>query len=692
MSRSTVAAMLALMTLALVAPAARADKKLDEAIAKADEQLLKSKPEEAEKTLQKLVPAGGPEAYLALARLQLRLGKEDEAGQSLATALSTLAAASPSVKSQVQSALAEYSLIAGASQDALARAKEAVQSEPSARALAALARAQARAGDVGAVATAEKAIAAGATSSDAQVALGEARLAEHKWAQAEAAFRDAARLDARSAAAEAGLARSLTEQGKHVEAVAEAKKAVELDVHSADAEAALAGALIKQDAQKNWNEAIGHAQNGVFENPKSARALIAVGEIFETSGNYTQASEVYERALAIDPKLTQTRLAKIKMQMRRDPKNAATEACRVAAEMPESGEVQMMCASAYLFANDNAKAIPYLEKAARLSPGLVDAHRYLATAYFFTNQADKAVAPCKTAAELDPKNVELLASCGLIVAKGGDSPAAVKFLSDATRLDPRNTSSWMNLGWVYRSMKPAKADEAVAAYGKALELEPKNLQAALGMGWANVYAERWPPAVAAFTKAIEIDPKAAGDAYYGIARTWYFQEDMAKTREFADKAAAAGRDVASLKQDVDKFEKTVADAAARQKLREEIRRTAATQADEGESLPSLIQKVNWGKPAEKRAACHDLAGFGAQAAREMGAVLRREPDLSVRQACVQSLCGMGAKASGALPAMELLIADPPAVNPNATPEEVKREQAEADLIKLMKSCLPRIKS
>jgi tetratricopeptide (TPR) repeat protein len=692
MSRSTAAATLALMTLALVATDARADKKLDEAIAKADEQLLKSKPEEAEKTLQKLVPAGGPEAYLALARLQLRLGKEDEAGQNLATAQSTLATSTPTVKSQVLSALAEYNLIAGSSQEALARAREAVAAEPSARALSTLARAQARASEAGALATAEKAVAADAASSDAQTAKGEALLASNQWAQAEAAFREAKRLDAHSATAEIGLSRALSEQGKHVEAAAEATKATELDSHSAEAFATLAHVLIKQDPQKNWPAAIAHAQNGAFENPKSARAFIAVGEIFEASGNYTQSQENYSKALAIDPKLTATRLAVVKMQMRRDPKNAAAEACRLAAEMPESGDVQMMCASAYLFANDNAKAIPYLEKAARLSPGLVDAHRYLATAYFFTNQADKAVAPCKTAAELDPKNVELLASCGLIVAKGGDSPSAVKFLSDATRLDPRNTSSWMNLGWVYRSMKPAKADEAVAAYGKALELEPKNLQAALGMGWANVYAERWPPAVAAFTKAIEIDPKAAGDAYYGIARTWYFQEDMAKTREFADKAAAAGRDVASLKQDVEKFEKTVADAAARQKLREEIRRTAITQADEGDSLPSLIQKVNYGNAAAKRAACHDLAGFGAQAAREMGAVLRREPDLSVRQACLQALCTMGAKGAGALPAMEILIADPPAVNPNATPDQVKQEQAEADLIKLMKDCVRRIKS
>jgi len=250
----------------------------------------------------------------------------------------------------------------------------------------------------------------------------------------------------------------------------------------------------------------------------------------------------------------------------------------------------------------------------------------------------------------------------------------------------------MNLGWAYRNMKPVKADEAIAAYRKALELEPKNLQAALGMGWANVYAERLPEAEAAFMKAIELDPKAAADAYYGVARAWYFREDMAKAREYADKSAAAGRDVASLRTDIDKYEKTTADIEARKRLIAEQRaKAAAAQTEEGDSLQSLVQRVNYGRAAEKRQACHGLAGFGAPAAREMAAVLRREPDLSVRQACVQALGEMGSRAASAVPTLELLIADPPIPNPNASPEEVRREQAENDLIKLMKDSVRKIK-
>jgi tetratricopeptide (TPR) repeat protein len=249
----------------------------------------------------------------------------------------------------------------------------------------------------------------------------------------------------------------------------------------------------------------------------------------------------------------------------------------------------------------------------------------------------------------------------------------------------------MNLGWAYRNMKPVKADEAIAAYRKALELEPKNLQAALGMGWANVYAERMPEAEAAFMKAVEIDPKAAGDAYYGVARAWYFREDMAKARAFADKSAAAGRDVAGLRQDIEKYEKAAADIEMRKRLIAEQRAKAAAQPDEGDNLQTLVQRVNYGRIAEKRQACHDLAGFGAQAAREMAAVLRREPDLSVRQACVQALGGMGAKAASAVATLELLIADPPAPNPNATPDQVRREQDENDLIKDMKIAIRKIK-
>jgi len=64
----------ALVAAALLAAPALAQTKLDQAVAKAEEQLLKGKPEDAVKTLTKAAAEAGSEGQLALARLHERIG------------------------------------------------------------------------------------------------------------------------------------------------------------------------------------------------------------------------------------------------------------------------------------------------------------------------------------------------------------------------------------------------------------------------------------------------------------------------------------------------------------------------------------------------------------------------------------------------------------------------------------------
>ena len=75
----------AALVVAGVAAPARADKKLDEAVTKAEAQLAKGKEDEAVKILQKAAAQApkDPEPLLALAQVLVRLGKLDEAAASL---------------------------------------------------------------------------------------------------------------------------------------------------------------------------------------------------------------------------------------------------------------------------------------------------------------------------------------------------------------------------------------------------------------------------------------------------------------------------------------------------------------------------------------------------------------------------------------------------------------------------------
>src|SRR4051812_43679828 len=133
----------------LVAAPAFADKKLDDAVAKAESLADKGKPEEAVKAVQKVAEqANSPDAYLALARIQQRFGTPEEAQASVTKAVELSTSAAPEVKAEALAALSGMARRSGTGRDALANAEAAAAAAPaSASALAALARAQARAKD-----------------------------------------------------------------------------------------------------------------------------------------------------------------------------------------------------------------------------------------------------------------------------------------------------------------------------------------------------------------------------------------------------------------------------------------------------------------------------------------------------------------------------------------------------------------
>src|SRR5262245_26516361 len=118
---------LALATFALAWPAVAADKKVEDAYAKADSQLAKGRADEAEKTMEKLVqqlPTAEAQTYRA--RIQLKAGNVEGAFASATEAVKQSASATPDVKSEALATLATLDLERGAGKDALAHAQAAV--------------------------------------------------------------------------------------------------------------------------------------------------------------------------------------------------------------------------------------------------------------------------------------------------------------------------------------------------------------------------------------------------------------------------------------------------------------------------------------------------------------------------------------------------------------------------------------
>src|SRR6185436_15952722 len=451
-------------------------------------------------------------------------------------------------------------LMRGTGKDALAHAEQAVQAEATPAALAALARAQARAqGGAAALQTADKAVAAGATSAEAHEARGEALLASGKNDEAVAEFRKALELDPKMNVARVRLASALLAQGQATQAVAEARKATEAVAKSAQAFAVLGLAILAEN-KANWSDAIAQAQNGRFLNEKDPWVQVAVGKVFEGGDNLDQAAMAYKKALETDPAYTPARAALLSAQVRKgDTEGALVEAQKLAAEMPQSGEIQLELGRLLLRKGDFAGATPALEKAVAASAGSAEAHALLGYAYTNNRRSADALTAYRKATELDPKNVDYRTTYGLLLGLNKQHEAGIAELKKVIATPGyKDADAYINLGWLYRNVEPKRADEAVAAYKKALELDPKNEQAALGVGWSYFYGRKWDEAVAAFQKAMELEPKLAADANNAMAWSYYFKKDLPQAEAFQAKAKAAGRNDTKLTTNIENTKKGIA--------------------------------------------------------------------------------------------------------------------------------------
>lgn len=669
----------ATVILALFALPALADKKLDDAVAKAEEQLQKGRPDDALKTLQKAVQgAPSTEGFMALARLHERLGDWEEAAKSLDAA--TGAASAPAAKADAFAARSSLALLIGSGKDAVAAAQQAVAAQPTPAALAALARAQVRAQDAAsALQSAEKALAAGAQSALAHEAKGDALLALERKDEAVAAYRKALELDAKLNRARIGLTSALSAGGKHAEAVAEGRKATAADEKSAEAYAALGLALLAENPN-NWSAAIAEAQQGAFLNPKSVSAQLAVGRIFEAAANLDQAAAAYERASQLDPGLFAVRLRILNMkfpvarvqQKYREAKEKAGNGgldtgrqvlardegyqmlLKMAAEQPKSGDLQYQIGLYRLYVEDYKGAAEVLQKATELAPGLAQAWAYLGTSSQYLGRTPEAVAAYKKAVELDPGNIPFRSTYGLLLGVNGEYEAGVAELVKVTSSPGyKDSAGFTNLGWLYRNMTPKRTKEAVAAYRRALELDPKNAQAALGMGWAYSYEKSYDNAIAAFQKAAQIDPAVTSEAMNGAAWCHFFKQDMAQATAFLDRAQAAGRSDPRLRDNIEKVEKLKEQRAAY----EEALRKAQEEQERGPDVGTLSRQATSGDAASKIRAIRALGNTGREG---VPALIRALDDgtAAVREAAAEELGGMGSAAQQAVPyLMEVLRAE-----------------------------------
>jgi tetratricopeptide (TPR) repeat protein len=676
-----------LLVPAILATPVWAQSKLDEAIEKAYKKLEEGKTEDAVKELTKATKDAGAPGFAALGELHEHLGQLDEAGAAYNQATQV---ATPAYKPEALALLANFTLRVGTGREALRLANTAVEAGETATTLAARARAQVRTEDApGALETADKAVALDASNKMAQVARGEALFALGQNADAEAALKKAVQLAPDFPLAHTRLSRVLLALGRPPEAVAAARKATELDESFGEGFAILGGALIAENLN-NWGEAIAQAQQGAFLDPANPIVNTIVGRIFEANGQVDQAVASYRKALAADAGFAPARLALIKSELNRGNREAAiAEAKKAAADMPTSPEIQYLLAVEAARQEDYKAALGFLERAIKGMPGSADAWALLGHTYQANKRSDDAAGAYAKAVELAPQNFKYRTTLGLLLGMTGDLEGGLEQLRKVVGTQGyKEPDGWVNLGWVYRNMN--NPQDSIAAYKKALEIDPQQEQAALGLGWAYQQTKEYDLAITAYHQAVKIKPEVAGNAYSGIAWSYFFKQDVAKAQEFRDKAGQAGGADPRLGEWIAKLEQGLI------KSQEEIERLKAEQQKEAERARQCNAA---GNAVRSRNAARRIQGAraitqcgGGQGVDDLIYLMQADDNYDVRIAAAKALGSLGRVARKAVPNLEGMLAQPEYEAPiNATPEQLDNQMKDFDYRKAMRDALARIR-
>jgi tetratricopeptide (TPR) repeat protein len=140
---------------------------------------------------------------------------------------------------------------------------------------------------------------------------------------------------------------------------------------------------------------------------------------------------------------------------------------------------------------------------------------------------EAAVDLLSRAVEVDPSFVVAAYMLGVVHSALGNRWKAAAQFRAATQLDPLYPEPYKALGDLYLSQPRRLFDQAVEAYGKAIELRPFYADAYVGLGDAKAAKSDIDGAIAAYQKALVYNPvnprvhMSLGKIYYGEKGLYY---------------------------------------------------------------------------------------------------------------------------------------------------------------------------
>jgi tetratricopeptide (TPR) repeat protein len=382
---------------------------------KADLYIRTGRPEQAEAPLKKVADVSQvPAARLQLADYYLGLNRIDDARRLL----QELAATEPAT-GEARLRLASIDYVMGRKDQAhqvvdtmLARAPQYLPAlVVKAQWLAAENKLDA------ALVSAQAAVAADPESVPALMAVAAIHERRRETSDAVKAYNDVLKRNPRVVAAQVALSRLNLDAGHRDTALTLAEAATQTEPANIDASIVLVRSLLAQGADLRAEKELAALERRA---PDSAVVQTLMGMLQAHRNNGAAAKRLYERALALDPKLTEALAGLVAVDVRAKDFGAAVARVEAAvARDPDRPELLALAAQVYSLTGQTSRTEETLKHAVAVEPRFLQGYALLAKYYLQQHRLDEARAEFESIVKRDPADAGPRTMVGVILETQG---------------------------------------------------------------------------------------------------------------------------------------------------------------------------------------------------------------------------------------------------------------------------------
>jgi tetratricopeptide (TPR) repeat protein len=232
--------------------------------------------------------------------------------------------------------------------------------------------------------------------------------------------------------------------------------------------------------QGNSEAALKEFERAIAINPKLTVAYLRAGDIYREQGDYTAAERRYGTAAQVEPASFDAQyLHGLALQLLNRYSDAVRAYIRALTINPRDFNANLNLATTYLQLGEPQQALAYAQRAVELDPKNSAARSNLGAAYSALDRHSEAVTEYLQALELAPLSGPLLLNLANSLGRAGRYEEMVNTLDQLTRTEPTAVAfERLGAGHFYLRKYP----ESLAAYRKAVEIDPNHFPAWNGIG------------------------------------------------------------------------------------------------------------------------------------------------------------------------------------------------------------------